>query len=591
MINKRILIASLVLVLLATLVSCGQGRAAKPSAPTLNLDYQAVKVFNFSWTDVEGETGYKLFEDEDGSGNFVEAASIPADASSYQLEVFLPAKVNARYKLAACNEGGCSESAEVEVAVDQLVRAIGYFKASNTDAWDEFGRHMALSADGNTLAVGAEYESSNATGINGNQSDNSAKYSGAVYVFAHDATGRWVQQAYIKASNAETWDTFGEAVALSADGDTLVVGAPGEDSKAIGIGGDQSDNSLSGSGAVYVFVRDANDTWSQQAYIKASNPGQDDDFGTSAYLSQDGNVLAVGAPREDASATGGQNDNSATDSGAVYVFTRNAAGSWNQQAYIKASNAGAGDEFGNALSLAANGATLAVGAHLEDSNAAGVPGDNSAADSGAVYVFGRSSGVWSQRAYLKASNAGSGDEFGYSVALADDGNTLAVGASREDSNATGVNGDQNNNSSSDSGAAYIFTNRSGNWTQQAYIKASNTDTADRFGFSVDITRDGMKVVACSPEERSGATGINGIENDNSGGGGACYVFVSDGSTWKQQAYIKASNHSGYFGDWVAISGNGKTLAVSGSLERGGAKGIGGDLNDYSASASGAVYVY
>ncbi len=587
--KKPILYLALVLASAIVLSSCG-GKA-KPPTPTLNLDYQAIKVFNFSWSDVSGETGYKLLEDEDGSGNFVEVASIPADAQSYELEVFLPAKVNARYKLAACNAGGCSESAEVGVAVDQLVQAVGYFKASNTDAHDEFGRHMALSADGNTLAVGAEYESSNATGINGNQSDNSAQYSGAVYVFAHDATGRWVQQAYIKASNAETWDTFGEAVALSADGNTLVVGAPGESSRAAGIGGDQSDNSLSGSGAVYVFVRDANDTWSQQAYIKASNPGQGDGFGTSAYLSQDGNVLAVGAPGEDASATGGQNDNSATDSGAVYVFTRNAAGSWNQQAYIKASNAGAGDEFGNVLSLAANGATLAVGAGYEDSSASGGPGDNSAADSGAVYVFRRSSGVWSQQAYLKASNAGSGDEFGYSVALAGDGNTLVVGADREDSDATGIDGNQNDDSSSDSGAVYIFTNNSGVWAQEVYIKASNTDSVDMFGFSTSITRDGTKVVACSPEERSGATGINGNENDNSGGGGACYVFVSDGSTWKQQAYVKASNRSGYFGDWVAISGDGKTLAVSGSLESGGSKGIGGDLNDYTASASGAVYVY
>ena len=589
MANRLVIPALLVTALLAALTSCG-GRA-KPPAPALNIDYQAIKVFNFSWTDVSGETGYKLLEDEGGSGNFVEVASIPADAQSYELEVFLPDKVNARYKLAACNAGGCSESAEVGVAVEQLVKAVGYFKASNTDAGDEFGRHMALSADGNTLAVGAEYESSNATGINGDQSDNSAQYSGAVYVFAHDATGRWVQQAYIKASNAETWDTFGEAVALSADGNTLVVGAPGEDSNAAGIGGVQSDNSLSDSGAVYVFVRDANDTWSQQAYIKASNPGQGDDFGTSAYLSQDGNVLVVGAPGEDASATGGQNDNSTSDSGAVYVFTRNAAGSWNQQAYIKASNAGAGDKFGEVLSLAADGATLAVGAYGEDSSASGGPEDNSAADSGAVYVFKRSSGVWSQQAYLKASNAGSGDEFGYSVALAGDGNTLVVGADREASNATGINGNQNNDSSSNSGAVYIFTNNSGAWTQEAYVKASNTDSEDMFGFSTSITRDGTKVVACSPEEISGATGINGNENDNSGGGGACYVFVSDGGTWKQQAYVKASNRSGYFGDWVAISGDGKTMAVSGSLERGGAKGIGGDQNDYSASTSGAVYVY
>ena len=79
---------------------------------------------------------------------------------------------------------------------------------------------------------------------------------------------------------------------------------------------------------------------------------------------------------------------------------------------------------------------------------------NTAPDSGAVYIFTRSGGVWTQNAYLKASNTGAGDEFGLSVALS--GTTLTVGAPFEDSNATGVNGNQGDNSASNSGAAYIF---------------------------------------------------------------------------------------------------------------------------------------
>ena len=90
--------------------------------------------------------------------------------------------------------------------------------------------------------------------------------------------------------------------------------------------------------------------------------------------------------------------------------------------------------------------------------------------------------VWSQQAYIKASNTGGGDEFGRSVAISD--NTLMVGAIGEDSNATGINGDQSDNLALDSGAVYVFTRSGTVWSQQAYVKASNTGGGDVFGFSV-----------------------------------------------------------------------------------------------------------
>jgi len=149
-----------------------------------------------------------------------------------------------------------------------------------------------------TLAVGAARESSNATGINGDQDNNLAYEAGAVYVFRFDGT-IWSQQTYIKASNTEAGHTFGdyfgENIALSDDGATLAVGAHGEDSNATGIDGDQSDNSAGWSGAAYVFRFDGED-WSQQAYVKASNGGGH--FGGSMALSDDGATLAVGAVLE-----------------------------------------------------------------------------------------------------------------------------------------------------------------------------------------------------------------------------------------------------------------------------------------------------
>jgi len=392
-------------------------------------------------------------------------------------------------------------------------------------------------------------------------------------VVTRQAASEFAQQAYIKASNPGSDDRLGSSMAL--DGDTLAVGAFFEDSNAIGIGGDETDNSATDSGAVYVFTRSAG-SWIQQAYIKASNTDVFDNFGISVAL--DGDTLAVGASDESSNATGvdgDQGDNSAGESGAVYVFTRS-AGSWTQQAYIKASNTEAADRFGTSVAL--DGDTLAVGAVFE------------ASDSGAVYVFTRSAGNWTQQAYVKASNTNtdSEDSFGISVAL--DGDTLAVGASDESSNATGIGGDETDNSADGAGAVYVFTRSAGTWTQQAYIKASNTDVFDFFGFSVALNGDTLAVGAS--DESSNATSIGGDESNNDAGdSGAVYVFTRSGSTWTQQAYIKASNTDAFdeFGSSVALDGD--TLAVGAIHEGSNATGVDGDQGDNNASEPGAVYVF
>ena len=390
----------------------------------------------------------------------------------------------------------------------------GYIKASNTGASDHFGRSVAISGD--TMVVGAVYEDSAATGINGNQNNNGEQNSGAVYVFVRSGT-TWSQQAYIKASNTQEIDYFGLSVAIS--GDTIAVGAYGEDSAATGINGDQTNNSANGSGAVYVFSR-AGTIWNQQAYIKASNTQALDYFGSSVAIS--GHTLAVGAHREASAATGvngDQTNNNANESGAVYVFSRTGT-TWSQQAYIKASNTQAGGYFGS--SVAISGDTLAVGAYGEASAATGINGDqtnNGVYYGGAVYVFSRTGTTWSQQAYIKASNTEAGDYFGISVAIS--GDTLAVGTYGEASAATGINGNQTNNSASSSCAVYVFTRTGTTWSQQAYIKASNTEANDQFG-TVAISGDTLAVGAYG--EASAATGINGDQTNNSASdSGAVYV--------------------------------------------------------------------
>jgi cysteine-rich repeat protein len=399
---------------------------------------------------------------------------------------------------------------------------------------------------------------------------------------------------YLKASNPEANDSFGTTVALSPDGATLAVGTTGEDSAAKGIGGSQTDNSASSSGAVYVFTRTGS-TWSQQAYIKASNGEASDFFGYSLALSSDGNTLAVGAFGED-SATKGiegvQTDNAAANSGAVYVFTRTGS-AWAQQAYIKASNTEASDSFGQSVALSGDGNTLAVGAVGESSAAKGIAGsqtDNTASFAGAVYVFTRSGSAWGQQAYVKASNTSAASVFGHAVALNSDGNTLAVGAPGESSASKNVGGLQTDTTAPNAGAVYVFTRSSTTWLQQAYVKASNTDASDYFGDSVALSADGNTLAVGADGEDSGSS----IQTDNTvQDSGAVYVYTRAGSAWSQQAYIKASNPntSDVFGDPVALSADGNTLAVAASGESSAAQGIAGSQSDNAAENAGAVYVY
>ncbi|HKQ48480.1 MAG TPA: FG-GAP repeat protein [Phycisphaerae bacterium] len=459
-----------------------------------------------------------------------------------------------------------------------------YLKASNTETFDGFG--VSVAASGDTVVVGADGEDSSATGVNGNQADNGALGAGAAYVFVRDAVGVWTQQAYLKASNAGNGDQFGFSVAAS--GDTVVVGAIREDSNATGVNGNQANESASTSGAAYVFVRSGT-SWSQQAYLKASNTNAIDFFGI--FVAAFGDTVLVGAVGEDSNATGvngNQADNSATDSGAAYVFVRSGT-TWSQQAYLKASNTEASDQFGG---VAASGDTVVVTAGTEDSNATGINGnqaDNSATDSGAAYVFVRNVTTWSQQAYLKASNTDANDRFGGRMAVS--GDTVVIGADAEDSSATGVNGNQSDNSASDAGAAYVFVRDSfGVWSQQAYLKASNTGAGDRFGISFGVSGDTL-VVAAHLEDSS-STGIGGNQSNNSAtDSGAAYLFVRSGTTWSQQAYLKAPNTGANdrFGNSVAVSGN--TAVIGASAEDGGALGLNGDSCDNSAADSGAAYVF
>ncbi len=554
-----------------------------------------IKTLNFAWDAVSSATYYRLrsepmsgsgFTDLSTRGVVVSPNSTNISQTSAQalvsLHRYIPNVTNPQYGVDSCDATSCGTSFRhdtVTLNKAQLDSMIGRLLASNAGGNDAFGAAISLSGDGNTLAVGARGEQSLGTGINPAMRTDNAGGVGAVYLFRRNG-GVWTEQAYIKASNASSFAGFGYSVSLSDDGNTLVVGAPGDGGTSTGVNGSQAVTAGSNVGAAYLFRFSTNtNAWAQQAYIKASNAGPSDFFGRSVSLSNDGNTLAVSAHLEDGST------NNSTNTGAVYVF-RYSSSTWAEQAYLKASNPGDIDEFGERVHLSGDGNTLAVGAVREDGSSTGVNGaeNDSAGGAGAVYVYRFSSSTWSQQAYIKASNARLNSEFGRSVSLSDDGNTLAVGATGED---TQFLSPLPNNFLGNSGAVYVFgfSTNTNTWAEQTFFKPSNINSGELFGWSVSLSSDGTALAAGTQLRNGSAAEVGGLAGPDTGLSrtGAAYVFELGNGTWVQQAYIRASDPTsqGLFGASLSLSSDGQTLAV----------GANGSNPISTGFRTGVVYLY
>ena len=560
------------------LLSCGSSTTAITAVPAFaavsTLSFESNKTFRFTWSDVTDATYYQLMENPDGASGFTQVGSNIVQGNGVVNHIVpLHSRVSAQYILKSCNSFGCTSSSTLSVT-NTMTKSIAYLKASNTGLNDWFGDVLDLSSDGNTLAVGAPREDSSLTGVNSTATDTTINDSGAVYVFTK-SNNVWQQEAYIKASNTGADDHFGSSISLSGDGKTLVVGAENEDGNS---------DAKSNSGAVYVFYK-ATLSWTQQAYLKPTHSDNDDQFGAFGALdiSDNGNIVAVGAVYEDSGETGftgtGSDDTSA-NAGAAYIFTRSSS-VWQQTQYIKADNTGAGDNFGT-LSLSGDGTTLVVGAPLED----GI-----ASNAGAVYVFVYNGTSWSQEAYLKTSNAEADDELTGSVTDGDeslviskDGLTIAVAAGGEDSNATGLNGLDSNNSSPDSSAVYVFKKANGAWGQEAYIKSDHSNHRFFGGKrGLALNKTGTSIAIGTIWDSSSNLGVSSDSN-NSGSStqaGAVYFYTKSVSAWTKTSFLKAPNTdtSDKFGVSVAMDETGATMLVGAPLE------------DGTASNAGAVYVY
>ncbi len=384
----------------------------------------------------------------------------------------------------------------------------------------------------------------------------------------------------LKAFNAGDHDGFGENVVIWND--TIVISAPGEGSNS---SDKPEDNSMPGSGAVYVFRinNSENNYWTQEAYLKAPNPEKYDRFGTSIAAYE--NILVIGAR--------------GPDSGVVYVFERSES-DWNLKTILKAPNSYPGDQFGNAVDI--QDTTIIIAAKGED-------------ESGLVYIFSKkdstnnsdnsdntnnTDNAWKFEALLKAPNEEAGDQFGESLAIHE--NRIVVGSTSEDCNSVlSVNGDNyfisdDNNSAKGSGAVYVYYKNDTEWIFEAYLKAPNNEAEDGFGKSVDIYQDTIVVGAWGEDSNrtSIETQVTITENNQAESSGAAYAYRLIEGNWIFEAFIKASNASqgDGFGNSVSIYNN--TLVIGARGEDGGQSNVFIGTNyvdDNTASGAGAAYIF
>jgi len=301
--------------------------------------------------------------------------------------------------------------------------------ASDGESADWFGETVAI--DGAWAVVGTTRE------------DQGGASAGAAYVF-HDVGGTWIEYTKLVAADAQSYDHFGSAVAIS--GDTIVVGAP------------DSDDAGEKTGSAYVFHLDGG-IWTEQAKLLAGDMSSQDTFGSAVAISDD--TVAVGAPLDDDAC---DPPDSMCQSGSAYVFTRS-GWAWSQAAKLVASDDEERDYFG--FAVAVDGNLALIGARWED---------DAASNAGAVYVYSRSGGAWAEVQKLTASDGDVEDRFGDAVALF--GRHAIVAAPLED---------EANNAA---GAVYTFA-RGSSWVEVGK-EPSNDGAHNEFGEALD--GDGFWVV-------------------------------------------------------------------------------------------------
>jgi len=484
--------------------------------------------------------------------------------------------------------------------------------ASVPSQFANFG--ISVSVSGDYIAVGAYLEAEDA------QELNTLSSSGAAYIFKRNLGGvnHWGQVKKLVASDRKETDQFGLAVAIS--GENVIIGAPFDD--VTGSGGVQIKNA----GSVYVFSKDAggSDNWGQAKKMTAPNPVQETFIGGAVSISGDfavvgyitdpghydfpetvyvfgknkggnGNWGLVKAIVPAASKTGdlfglsvsisgayivvgalGESDdvneqNDLSYSGSAYIFKQNLGGTdnWGQVKKLTAPHRELHDLFGNAVAI--NNGQLLIGARRDEDDE---NENNDLEFAGAAYLFQVDKGGlenWGLMKKAVTEELTPEDHYGYAVSIS--GNYAVVGSPYEDESQYGEN------TILDAGAAYIFFNNAGNWSQVKKIVANQRRAHDHFGTSVSI--NGRYIIIGAPEQDLDRTGENFLED-----AGAAYIFYREDGVhnWQQSNKVtpvirKAGDHfarSVSMGDNIAVAGAPDTEHASGENNYGSAYVFGKD---------------
>ncbi len=366
------------------------------------------------------------------------------------------------------------------------------------------GTSVAISANGNTAIVGGpDYNCYHCFGV------------GAAWVFTRNG-GVWTQQgSKLVANDSVRESDQGTSVAISADGNTAIVGGPHDQTIYIGFG------AYTGLGAAWAFTLTGG-VWTQQGIKLVGNDSVGvPSWGASATISADGNTTIVGGPGDNSFA------------GAAWVFVRSSDG-WTQQG---GKLVGADGSW-----YAGQGTSVAIST---DGNTAVVGGSSDNSGAGAVWVFTRSGGVWAQQGgKLVGTGAIGPAEQGNSVAISADGNTAIVGGYQDNSGA---------------GAVWLFTRSGGVWTQQGSKLVGVGAVGPAWqGNSVAISADGNAAIVGAP-----------LDNSNAG---AVWVYTRNNGAWSQQGGKLVGTGAvgpARQGKSVAISGDSTTVIVGGDGDAGG----------------------
>jgi len=387
----------------------------------------------------------------------------------------------------------------------QKIAILAFTEEVNTLSLDRginncFDISIAISSDGSRVAVGG----------NGISSEEHVNV-GVVYIFLKTSTG-WTQEARLVASNEPANKWFGNSVAISANGSTIVVGA-----------GNYNINP-NVAGSAYIFLRTGT-TWTQVSKLAPNDGKKGDCFGGSVAISADGARVAIGAMWEDLGNT--------PRAGAVYIFSRSAY-VWSQEAKLVASDRTSFANFGNSVSISGNGDKVIIGEYESKSQ--------EIYRAGAAYIFSRNGVNWAQESKLVASDKAANDTFGYSVSISGDGSRVAIGSPNCDIENAGC-----------AGAVYVFSHDNVTWVQEAKLTANDGNAYDNFGWSVSMSSDGARV----------AIGVRCSSPADVVKAGAAYIFSWDGTMWSHKSKLVAGDKSinDFFGHSIAISSNGARVVI------------------------------